>query len=106
MGLNVKLLGKISENLQDVGVGKEVLDVTPETESIKGKTDKLALSKFFSAKEDEKTHQRWRGSICKPYVMEGQYLENIKNSQNSTGEKANNTSRIWATESLHTAGRM
>lgn len=45
MDLNVKLLGKISESLQDVGLGKEFLDLTPKAQSTKGKTDKLDFIK-------------------------------------------------------------
>lgn len=39
----------IGENIHDLGIGKELLNMPPEAQSIKGKIDKLTSSKFMFA---------------------------------------------------------
>lgn len=44
--LQKKERGKKGENIQDLRLGKELLDLTPKVQSIKGKADKLDLIKI------------------------------------------------------------
>lgn len=50
MDINVKckltLLGKMGENLSDLGLDKELVDITQRTWCLKGKLDKLNLVKM------------------------------------------------------------
>ena len=51
----MKLLEKkIEENLQDLGLCKELLDLTPKVHSIKGKLDFIKIKNFFSLKDPAK----------------------------------------------------
>lgn len=77
----------VGENLWDFGVGKEVLDLTPEVQSIKEKIEYWALSKLrtFALQKPANKMKRqaveWRKYSLTTYPTKGYDLEYIKKSQ-------------------------
>ena len=70
----------MGENLQDLGVGKEFLDLTPKAQPIKGKSDKLGIikSKGFCFVKDLIKRMKRQATACRKY-LEITYLTVVSN---------------------------
>lgn len=78
----IKLVAKIWEKCQDQELGKECLDLTPKSWSIKGKKMINCISKIKNlllckrtCQGDEKKSYRIEEYICKIYIQQRTYEE-------------------------------
>lgn len=92
----IKLLGKnTEENLQELGLGKEFLDLTFKAKSTNGKNKHWTSPKLkpcvlrAPVKKDEKTIKRLGNSIWKPHIQQSMSIQNISRPLKLQQEKKN-----------------